>query len=114
VELPESAVAWYEARQQAKEEIKSLQRAVDEADSRFKAALKTAAYGLLPDGRAVSWKSHERAAYTVEAQTVRPLKFLNKLPRDVAKHGDFINVSSDTPAIEAIAGSAAESSAQSD
>jgi putative phage-type endonuclease len=74
VELPVEAIAWDEQIQFAKAEIKAAEDRKQAAENRLKAAIGYAAIGLLPGGGAYTWKASERAAYQVEAKSVRTLR----------------------------------------
>lgn len=55
-----------------------------EAENEIKAMLGDATYAVLPDGRAVSWKTQNRKEHFVKASTSRVLRFHDRLPKGVA------------------------------
>jgi putative phage-type endonuclease len=76
VMLPHEALEWSEALAKAKEQIKAAEAVKTEMENRLKAAMGDATFGLLPDGSRWSWKSQDRAGYTVAPTTCRVLRKL--------------------------------------
>lgn len=68
---------------QIKEQAKQLEKRRGEIENRVKMLLGEATYGVLPSGRAVSWKLQERAEYTVKASSYRVLRVHEKQPKEL-------------------------------
>jgi putative phage-type endonuclease len=81
--LDSTFAALLDKRQRAKDRIKRLEQIAAAAENKIKERLGEHAYGLLDDGRAVSWKLQERAGYTVEATSFRQFRVLAKHPKGV-------------------------------
>lgn len=78
VELPMEANKWDFDLTRVKAEIASLTKVKREMENRLKNAIGTATYGYLPGGVQYSWKTSERAGYTVKPTTVRTLRRTTK------------------------------------
>lgn len=74
IDLPPEAAAWVAAKEIASADRKRAEAEITAADNLLKAALGSASYGLLPDGRRVSWKSQSVKSYVVEAREQRVLR----------------------------------------
>lgn len=74
IDLPPEAAAWVAAKEIASADRKRAEAEITAADNLLKAALGSATYGLLPDGRRVSWKSQSVKSYVVEAREQRVLR----------------------------------------
>jgi putative phage-type endonuclease len=74
VTLPPESAEWTIQLEQAKATIKGAEAVKIECENRIKAALGDATFGLLPDGSRWSWKTQDRAGYTVEPTTFRVLR----------------------------------------
>lgn len=74
VPLPAPAAEWDVELERAKRQIKKWDAIKQTRESQIKAALGDAERGVLPGGVAYTWKASERAAYTVNATTVRTLR----------------------------------------
>ena len=72
--LPPESADWTAQLEQAKASIKAAEALKTDAENRIKAALGDATFGMLPDGSRWSWKSQDRAGYTVEPTTFRVLR----------------------------------------
>jgi len=73
--LPEEAAQWDRDLQEVKAAIKDGEAAAAELENRIKAAIGDATYGILPDGSGRwSWKTQQRAEYTVKASSFRVLR----------------------------------------
>lgn len=74
VELPEDLVPTVDRLAAVKESIKAAEKEKDALQNQVLVALGDNTYGQLPDGRAVSWKTQNRAGYTVEPTSFRVLR----------------------------------------
>ncbi len=70
--LPEESVAWLDELESAKSAVKDAEAAKTEAESKLRAAIGAATFGVLPDGRSVSLKTTSVAGRT---QDVQPYSF---------------------------------------
>ena len=70
-------------RERLNDQIKSLTDKMDRIKNEFRELLGDATYGVLPDGRCVSWKTQERKSYQVKASKSRVLRFAKKAPKGV-------------------------------
>lgn len=80
VRLPEESVEWLDILEKAKSDAKVAEELKTKAESKIRAAVGDATFGLLPDGRRVSLKTTERKAYTsdVAGTTYRTLRIEKK------------------------------------
>ena len=74
VELSEDLTAVVDRLIAVKESIGAAKKEVDALQNQLIVALGDNTYGQLADGRAVSWKTQDRAGYTVEATKFRVLR----------------------------------------
>jgi putative phage-type endonuclease len=74
VQLTEKAVEWDSELQQLKAEKKKLEKAIAKFEAKLKQQIGDAEQGDLPGGGAYTWKSTERAGYTVQPGIVRTLR----------------------------------------
>lgn len=77
VALTEEAIGWWAALENAKLEIKAGEANKTDAETRLKAAIGSATYGRLPDGRRLTLFTTPRSGYQpnyVEPTTYRTLK----------------------------------------
>jgi putative phage-type endonuclease len=81
--LDDEAVAWWTAMQEARQRrldaekiVKVLKAEEEKFDVRLRAAIGSATFGKLPDGRVLSLKTTARDGYTVEACTYRQLRLV--------------------------------------
>lgn len=74
VALPADAAEWDREIEEAAAAAKELKAKDTEMRNRIRAAMGDAEIGLLPDGSQWTWKTQERAGYTVEPSTSRVLK----------------------------------------
>jgi predicted phage-related endonuclease len=72
--LPPESVEWDRELTEAKAQIKAADAVKVAAENKLKAALGENAIGDLPGGGSYSWKTQERAGYTVEPTTLRVLR----------------------------------------
>lgn len=77
--LPPEAEMWDAQRQAATEAMEKAKAAKDEADAHLKALIGEAPAGVLPGGITYTWKTQQRAGYTVAPSEVRVLRRL--MPR---------------------------------
>lgn len=76
IELPAIAVTLDDMRTKAKQDVTAAEKRQDEAEAQLKQMMGDAEYGTLPDGGRYSWKTSERKAYSVPAETTRTLRRL--------------------------------------
>lgn len=76
VMLPGDAVEWAERIAKAKADIEAAEAVKTEMENRIKAELGKATFGVMPDGSRWSWKTQNRAGYTVAPTTCRVLRKL--------------------------------------
>lgn len=81
VEFDTAFVASFDELERAKSVIKENESILMAAQNIIKAALGDATYGVLPDGRAVSWKTQERKECTVAASKSRVFRIHKRLPK---------------------------------
>lgn len=72
--LPDESANWTRTIEDAKAAIKAAEAEQVAAENKLKAALGSATFGMLPDGRIWSWKTQERAGYTVAPGKCRVLR----------------------------------------
>lgn len=76
--LAEEAIGWLETWQDAKATIKAAEDAHEarkkQAENNLKAAIGSATFGRLPDGRRLTLKTTEREGYAVEPTSYRQLR----------------------------------------
>jgi putative phage-type endonuclease len=77
VTLPDEALAHTRVIADCKEAIKNLKAEQTAAENKIKAAIGSNTFGLLPDGRLWTWKTHDRSGYTVAPGKVRALSSPN-------------------------------------
>jgi predicted phage-related endonuclease len=68
---------------QKREGLKKLKDEIDALETELKAKLAHNTYGVLDDGRCLSWKHHHRKAHTVKASDYRVLRVLNLQPKEL-------------------------------
>lgn len=73
VYLPAEAAEWDAALVKAKADKKEAEARETAAANQIKAAIGEAAFGILPSGERYSWKTQERAGYTVAPSSCRVL-----------------------------------------
>lgn len=73
-ELDESAALWANAIEEAKDDIKNLEKVKAEHENRLRAAIGDNTFARLPNGWIVSYKTQERKAYAVERSKCRVMK----------------------------------------
>jgi predicted phage-related endonuclease len=78
VVLPAEAEEWDDALQAAKAAIKAATETKRAIENQIKAAIGDATFGVLPSGERYKWQDQDRAGYTVEAGTTKPLVRLKK------------------------------------
>jgi putative phage-type endonuclease len=86
VRLPDEAIAWWEEIERARAEEKAAKEAKIAAENKLRAAIGSATFGALPDGRRLSLKTQEGGGYAskVERYTYRTLR-LEKAPTKARK-----------------------------
>ena len=62
--------------------IKRLETTEREIETELKGKLQENTFGLLADGRCLSWKTHNRKGYTVAPTTYRQLRVLKSAPQE--------------------------------
>ncbi|HMF27538.1 MAG TPA: hypothetical protein VKE42_02135, partial [Candidatus Cybelea sp.] len=60
-----------------------LRKQESELKTELEGKLGEATFGLLADGRCLSWKRHHRKAYSVAATDYRALRVLQKAPEAI-------------------------------
>lgn len=80
VTLPVEATDWWDALQRAKAQIKDGERAKDAAEVALRAAIGSATFGALPDGRVLSLKTTSNPGYTnvIEPYAYRTLRLVTE------------------------------------
>lgn len=74
VDFPEELAAVVDRLAAVKESIKAAEKEADALKNQLIVAIGDATYGQLSDGRAVSWKTQNRAGYVVEPSKFRVLR----------------------------------------
>jgi predicted phage-related endonuclease len=91
INLPEGADAMLERLQRVKSLASRCHDRKHEIENQFRAALGDNTYGVTSTGQWVSWKSHDRAGYTVAPTTYKQLRTC-KAPKDhVEFAGDAVD-----------------------
>jgi putative phage-type endonuclease len=74
IELGDEAIEWADKLEQAKQESNALKDLEELYSNRLRAAIGPNTFGVLPDGRAFSYKTQTRKAFYVEESTFRVLR----------------------------------------
>lgn len=74
VHLAAEQADWLRIREEAKAAIKREEAREQEASNHLRAAIGSATFGAMPDGRLLSLKTTERAGYVVEPKKFRQLR----------------------------------------
>lgn len=82
IRLGEDAARIVEQREFVAQQIKELQSSEEAHKNALRLMLGDNAYGALPDGRWVSWKTQQRAGYYVEPGESRVMRFHKSRPKD--------------------------------
>ncbi len=81
--LPPEAGEIAESLARAKRVSKLAERRIKRCNNQLKSWIGDNTYGVMADGRAFSWKSQDRAEYTVPANSFRVLRAHKALPKGV-------------------------------
>lgn len=82
IALQDGAAALVDARDELGRQMDELKAQQTSIDNCLKLLLGDNAYGFLPDGRCVAWRTQHRKGYTVEPTSFRVLGILKKPPKD--------------------------------
>ena len=75
--LPAEAVHWWRRVERCRALERAANRLKGEAENKLAAAFGSATFGILPDGQLLSYKTQDRAGFTVEPTSFRVLRKVN-------------------------------------
>jgi len=77
VSLPEEAVHWWRRVERCRALARAAEKLKGEAENKLAMAFGDATFGLLPSGEVLSYKTQDRAGFTVEPTSFRVLRKVN-------------------------------------